>query len=94
VYAVRVAPTLAAFENVADTLHALEQDANGLKAAVTAKDAAKVTLDFAMRQMQVGYACYLALLSAEQNYQQAVINLAPAQSNRFADTGALFQAKG
>ncbi len=85
---------LTAFQNVADTLHALEQDANGLKAAVAARDAAKVTLDLTMRQMQVGYVSYLALLSAEQNYQQAVINLVQAQANRYADTAALFQALG
>jgi NodT family efflux transporter outer membrane factor (OMF) lipoprotein len=85
---------LTAFQNVADTLHALEQDADGLKAAVAARDAAKITLDLTTRQMQVGYTSYLALLSAEQNYQQAVINLVQAQSNRFADTAALFQALG
>ena len=85
---------LTAFQNVADTLHALRQDADGLKAAVAARDAAKVTLDLTTRQMQVGYVNYLALLNAEQNYQQAVINLVEAQSNRFADTAALFQALG
>jgi NodT family efflux transporter outer membrane factor (OMF) lipoprotein len=85
---------LTAFQNVADTLHALEQDADGLKAAVAARDAAKVTLDLTTRQMQVGYVSYLALLSAEQNYQQALINLVQAQSNRYADTAALFQALG
>lgn len=85
---------LTAFQNVADTLHALEQDADGLKAAVAARDAAKLTLDLTTRQMQVGYVSYLALLSAEQNYQQAVINLVQAQSNRYADTAALFQALG
>jgi NodT family efflux transporter outer membrane factor (OMF) lipoprotein len=85
---------LTAFQNVADTLHALEQDADGLKAAVAARDAAKVTLDLTTRQMQVGYVSYLALLNAEQSYQQAVINLVQAQSNRYADTVALFQALG
>ena len=85
---------LTAFQNVADTLHALGQDADGLKAAVAARDAAKVTLDLTTRQMRVGYVNYLALLNAEQNYQQAVINLVEAQSNRFADTAALFQALG
>jgi NodT family efflux transporter outer membrane factor (OMF) lipoprotein len=85
---------LTAFQNVADTLHALEQDAGGLKAAVAARDAAKVTLDLTTRQMQAGYVSYLALLSAEQSYQQAVINVVQAQSNRYADTAALFQALG
>jgi len=85
---------LTAFQNVADTLHALEQDADGLKAAVAARDAAKVTLDLITRQMQAGYVSYLALLSAEQSYQLAVINLVQAQANRYADTAALFQALG
>jgi outer membrane protein TolC len=85
---------LTAFQNVADTLHALEQDAYGLKAAVAARDAAKVTLDLTTRQMQAGYGGYLALLSAEQSYQQAVINLVQAQANRYADTAAIFQALG
>jgi NodT family efflux transporter outer membrane factor (OMF) lipoprotein len=85
---------LTAFQNVADTLHALEQDADGLKAAVAARDAAKVTLDLTTKQMQVGYVNYLTLLSAEQNYQQALINLVQAQANRYADTAALFQALG
>jgi len=85
---------LTAFENVADALHALDQDAQALKAATAARDAAKVTLDLTTKQMQVGYVSYLALLSAEQTYQQAVINLVQAQTNRYADTAALFQALG
>jgi NodT family efflux transporter outer membrane factor (OMF) lipoprotein len=85
---------LTAFQNVADTLNALEQDADALKAAAAAKDAAKVTLDLTRQQMQVGYVSYLALLSAEQAYQQALVNLVQAQANRYADTAALFQALG
>ncbi|MFZ0291290.1 MAG: efflux transporter outer membrane subunit [Candidatus Sulfotelmatobacter sp.] len=85
---------LTAFQNVADTLNALQQDADGLKAAAAAKDAAAVTLDLAKKQFQAGYVNYLGLLSAEQAYQQAVINLAQAQGNRYADTAALFQALG
>ena len=85
---------LTAFQNVADTLTALEQDADALKAAAAAADAAKVTLDLAQRQLQDGYAGYLALLNAEQAYQQGLINLVQAQANRFADTAALFQALG
>ncbi|MGO9446403.1 MAG: efflux transporter outer membrane subunit [Thiobacillaceae bacterium] len=85
---------LTAFLNVADTLTALDQDAEGLKVAASAADAAKVTLDLSQRQWQDGYAGYLALLSAEQAYQQARINLVQAQANRFADTAALFQALG
>ncbi len=85
---------LTAFENVADTLHALKEDADALKAAAAAKDAAAVTLDLASKQVHAGYANNLALLNAEQMYQQAVINLAQAEANRYLDTAALFQALG
>jgi NodT family efflux transporter outer membrane factor (OMF) lipoprotein len=85
---------LTAFQNVADTLTALEQDAAALNAASAAADAAKVTLDLAERQVQDGYSAYLALLGAEQAYQQGRINLVQAQANRYADTAALFQALG
>jgi NodT family efflux transporter outer membrane factor (OMF) lipoprotein len=85
---------LTAFQNVADTLTALQQDAAAIKAAADAAEAAKVTLDLARRQWTNGYAGYLALLSAEQTYQQAEITLVQAQSSRFADTAALFQALG
>jgi NodT family efflux transporter outer membrane factor (OMF) lipoprotein len=85
---------LTAFQNVADTLNALQQDADALKAAAAAKDAAAVTLDLAKEQFRAGYVNYLALLNAEQSYQQAVINLVQAQANRYADTAALFQALG
>src|SRR6202030_2216001 len=85
---------LTAFQNVADTLTALEQDAEALKSAAAAADAAKVTLDLARRQWQDGYAGYLALLSAEQANQQSQIALVQAQASRYADTAALFQALG
>ncbi len=85
---------LTAFQNVADTLVALEQDAEGLKTAAAAAAAAKVTLDLAQRQWKDGYAGYLALLSAQQADQQAQISLVQAQANRYADTAALFQALG
>lgn len=85
---------LTAFQNVADTLHALDQDDDALKAAAAAKDAAGVTLDLSKKQYGSGYLSYLALLSAEQTYQQALINLVQAQANRYADTAALFQALG
>jgi NodT family efflux transporter outer membrane factor (OMF) lipoprotein len=85
---------LIAFQNVADTLNALQQDADALKTAFAAKDAAAVTLDLAKKQYQTGYVNYLALLSAEQSYQQALINLVQAQASRYADTAALFQALG
>jgi NodT family efflux transporter outer membrane factor (OMF) lipoprotein len=85
---------LAAVQNVADTLTALAQDADALRAAKAAADAAQTTLDLAQRQWQGGYAGYLAFLSAEQANQQSQVNLVQAEASRFADTAALFQALG
>jgi NodT family efflux transporter outer membrane factor (OMF) lipoprotein len=85
---------LTAVQNVADTLTALQQDAEGLKAAAAADHAAKTTLDLAQRQVYDGYAGNLVLLNAEQAYQQARLNLIQAQASRYADTAALFQALG
>jgi NodT family efflux transporter outer membrane factor (OMF) lipoprotein len=85
---------LTAVQNVADTLAAIEQDAQGLKAAAAAAEAAQRTLELSQRQYRAGYAGYLALLSAEQGYQQARIGLVQAQAARFADTVALYQALG
>jgi len=85
---------LTAVQNVADTLTALAQDAEAVKAAAAAADAAKVTLDLAQQQQKAGYAAYLAVLTAEQAYQQSRIDLVQAQASRYADTAALFQALG
>jgi NodT family efflux transporter outer membrane factor (OMF) lipoprotein len=84
---------LTAVQNVADTLYALQADAESLTAAVAAERAARRTLDLTLKQ-QLGAANYLALLSAQQAYQQTVITRVQAQANRFADTGALFLALG
>ena len=83
---------LTAFQNVADALHAIQSDADAVKAAVAAEKAAAQSLDIARRQLELGDISYLALLNAEQTYQQASVNLAQALSNRYADTAALFQA--
>lgn len=85
---------LTAFQNVADTLNALQQDAEALRAAAVAQEAASVTLSQSKSQVQSGYASYLTLLTAEQAYQLAEINLIQAQANRYADTAGLFQALG
>lgn len=85
---------ITAFQNVADTLRALQSDAKALKAAVRAEHAAAQSLEITRRQLQLGSINYLALLTAQQVYLQAVINLAQAQANRYADTAALFQSLG
>jgi NodT family efflux transporter outer membrane factor (OMF) lipoprotein len=85
---------ITAFQNVADSLHALYTDADALKSAVEVEQAAKVTLDVSRRQFQAGYANGLTVLTAQQAYQQAVIARVQAQAARLGDTAALFQALG
>jgi NodT family efflux transporter outer membrane factor (OMF) lipoprotein len=85
---------LTAFQNVADTLTALELDAEALNASVRAERAAEQSLVTVRRNVELGSVGYLALLVAQQTYQQAMLNLAQAQANRYTDTAALFQALG
>jgi outer membrane protein TolC len=47
-----------------------------------------------LHALSLGAISYLALLNAEQTYQQAVVNLVQARAGRYADTAALFQALG
>jgi NodT family efflux transporter outer membrane factor (OMF) lipoprotein len=85
---------ITAFQNVADVLHALYYDAAALEATLRAERAAAESLDIARHALQLGSISYVALLNAEQTYQQSVIALAQARANRYADTAALFQALG
>jgi NodT family efflux transporter outer membrane factor (OMF) lipoprotein len=88
------ATVLAAFQNVADTLRALEFDAAALKAQAEAESLARQSLDMATTQYKLGAISYLVLLDAQRTYQQSHINLVQAQAARFADTAALFQSLG
>src|SRR6204780_1813205 len=63
---------IAAYQNIADTLHATLADADALSADVDAENAAKVSYDLTRRQMEVGYVNYLTLLNAQTVYQQAL----------------------
>src|SRR5258708_19004828 len=85
---------LTAFQNVADSLYALKSDADALAASVTAEAAARKTLDLTRRQLDAGAVNVLALLGAQQAYQQAHISRVQAQAARFTDTVALYQALG
>ncbi len=85
---------LTAFQNVADTLRALQSDADAVNAQFAADLAAADSLDISRKQYQAGAITYTALLNAEQTYQQTRISLVQAQATRYADTAALFQALG
>ena len=85
---------LSAFQNVANVLDALQADANILQARVQAAQSASDSMELARKQYQVGVISYLALLNAQQAYQQTRIALVQAQATRYADTAALFQSLG
>jgi NodT family efflux transporter outer membrane factor (OMF) lipoprotein len=85
---------ITAFQNVADAMHALDADAETLKAAVAAEQATKVALDLTLSAQQLGAVNYLAVLSAQQAYRQALLTRVQAQAGRLSDTVALFQALG
>jgi outer membrane protein TolC len=85
---------LTAFQNVADTLHAVTTDDKTFAAAVAAEAAAKTTLDLTMEQHRIGFVNYLTLLSAEQAYQQALSTRIAAQAARLGDAASLYQALG
>ena len=88
------ATLLTAFQNVADSLRALDADADALKAQAEAEALAAESLALAGQQYQLGGISYLSLLDAQRSYQQTHIALVQAQAARYADTAALFQALG
>ncbi|MCA3183983.1 MULTISPECIES: efflux transporter outer membrane subunit [unclassified Cupriavidus] len=83
-----------AFQNVADTLHAIHNDADTLKAAQASEQAARTTLDITQKQLSSGFVNVLAVLNAEQAFQTSTQATAQAQAARYADTVALYQALG
>lgn len=85
---------LSAFKNVADTLRALEFDAQTLKEQVEVTAVAKQSLDLATLQFGFGAINSLTLLDVKRTYQKARIDLVIARANRYADTAALFQSLG
>jgi NodT family efflux transporter outer membrane factor (OMF) lipoprotein len=88
------AAVLLACQNVADTLRALQADADALKATAEADRAARASFELARLQYQLGTLNLVALLNAEATFQQAELALVQAQANRYADTAGLFQALG
>jgi NodT family efflux transporter outer membrane factor (OMF) lipoprotein len=85
---------ITAFQNVADVLTALAQDAKALAANQDEERAAARSLSLARLQYEAGGAAYLTVLTAQTQYQNAVIGLIRARAARYADTAALFAALG
>jgi NodT family efflux transporter outer membrane factor (OMF) lipoprotein len=88
------ATVLTAFQNVSNTLYALQGDADTLVAETAAERSAAGSLELLEAQYKAGGASYLQVLTAQENYQTAAISLVKARAQRYADTAALFQALG
>ncbi len=83
-----------AFQNVGDALQAIRSDAVALQKAVASERAAAKSLEIVRGQLRLGAINYLGLLTAQQTYQQALLSLAQAKAQRYADTVTLFAALG
>jgi outer membrane protein TolC len=76
------AAVLTAFQNVADSLRALAADQDEVQAEDRAYSASLESLNIARQQVNLGAVGYLALLIAQQTYQQAIIGRAQALTNQ------------
>jgi outer membrane protein TolC len=85
---------LAAFQNVADTLVALEEDANGLAQASRAANAAHDLARDSEARYELGAAPLTHVLLARQQFQDARVQYLRARAARLADTAALFDSMG
>ena len=88
------AAVILACQNVADTLRALQADAEALAASAAAAEAARATFELSRQQFALGTISEVALLNAEQAYGQAQVALVQARASRYADTAGLFLALG
>jgi NodT family efflux transporter outer membrane factor (OMF) lipoprotein len=85
---------LAAMQDVADTLRALEADARDLRAEAAAEDLASKSLGITQKQFAAGGVSHVQLLIAERQYSQARQNRVLAEAARYSDSAALYQALG
>ncbi|MGC2223289.1 MAG: hypothetical protein WA624_13465 [Methylocella sp.] len=71
---------ITAFQNVADSLRAIQADARELKASVHAEEAALKSLDIVRKQAELGQVKSLAILNAQQTYLTALLTRVQAQA--------------
>ena len=88
------ATVLTAFQDVANTLEAIDADTRALQAAIKAERKASQSLARTQAQVRLGDASALSLRVAQQARQQALLNLVQARALRLTDAAALFQALG
>jgi len=85
---------LAAFQNVADTLAALDHDAQSLDAANVAARSAQGVFNDTSARYRLGALPVASTRSSEQQWRNAQLDEIRYTSARLTDTAALFQAMG
>ncbi len=85
---------LSAFQNVANSLRAIQTDADTLKAQAAAEKVSFESLNLSQEQFKTGSVTYPTVLNAQQTYQNARISRIKAQAARYSDTVALYQSLG
>ncbi|MBC3870577.1 efflux transporter outer membrane subunit [Undibacterium oligocarboniphilum] len=85
---------LSAFQNVADTLYALDADSKAVSVAASAESIAAKNLKLTREQFRLGAIPIAPVLIAEQAWQQSRLSLLQNQAARYSDSVALFQALG
>lgn len=85
---------LSAFQQVADALRAVQNDAVTLQLNQSAFISAKQAFVLARRQYRAGAIDYLSLLNTQTQYQQTELGVVTAEAQRYRDTAALFVALG
>lgn len=93
-FAVYKQTVLEAFEQVADSLRALEHDAEALKAQKEALDAAEEAWHLVEDNYHAGTASYVQVIVANEQYLQAKTAHVQSVSQRLQDTVALYVATG
>lgn len=85
---------LQALQQVADTLYAIEHDAEILHARVEAASNAEATYSIAYQRYRAGGISQLAVLDAERQKLQTALDSSAAAATRYSDSATLFQALG
>ncbi|MGC4028258.1 MAG: efflux transporter outer membrane subunit [Steroidobacteraceae bacterium] len=85
---------LEAFAQIADSLQALDHDAQALQAQRTAAATARETADLTRSAYQEGETTVLQVLDAERRYQQAQLGFVRTEAQRYLDSMQLLLALG
>ncbi len=85
---------LQSFKEVADSLRAIDNDAQTLQARTEAAAQAETTYQIASQRFTAGGISQLSVLDAQRQYLQTAIDRTASAASRYTDSASLFQALG